>query len=225
MSEKRKKNLSLFPNILFEAVPVGMLNAVLAALLHFFEKKPNFFAQGPELNKKLDSSFWQPCWKIIDWMPKKVKKFALCAKMIQSIWFFFQKNYSKWSYRRVKSSFHKPAEKFLSEDLFFSLISEDDKNTYNFFKKIFFFQVFLWTRRIQFWQSCGKSFDKIPKIFPQKTKRKKIYIFSKKTWLECSWGHVEYCVLQRKNFVLVVQKWQTKVFFSNNSPQNLSIET
>ena len=137
--------------------------------------------------------------------------------MIKSIWFFFSKKTTPndpRSYRHVKSSFHKPAEKFLSESLNFSLISENDKNTYNFFKKLFLFQGFLWTRRIQFWQSCGKSFDKIPISFPQKTKKKKIYIFSKKNLIRMFLGHVEYCVLQRKNFFPRCPKETEKSFFS-----------
>ena len=142
------------------------------------------------------------------------KKFAPCARMVKSIWFCCQKNYSKWSHRHVESSFHKPAIFFCQKAEFFSLISENDKNTYNFFKKLFLFQGFLWTRRFQFWQSCGKSFDKIPKSFPQKTKKKKIYIFSKKNLIRMFLGHVEYRVLQRKNFFSSLSKRDREKFFS-----------
>ena len=103
--------------------------------------------------------------------------------MVKIIWFCCQKNYSKWSHRHVESSFHKPANFFCQKAEFFSLISENDKNTKNFFKKLFFFQGFLWTRRSQFWQSCGKSFDKNQKFSLNKRKWKKYTFFPKNLFI------------------------------------------
>ena len=102
MSEKGKSYFRrFFLRVFFQSVPVSKLNSVLAALLEVLRrKKRKLFAQCPEMINTLDSSFWRPCWKISDWITKRVS--SVCEK--DKI-FSFQKKFSNWFNGRVESSF------------------------------------------------------------------------------------------------------------------------
>ena len=108
MSEKRKETWDFFQTILRNC-SCKHVECSLGSLAAFFDKKSKLFRSMSRVKKNLDSSFRQPCCKIIDWMPKKVCSVCENAKKYL---IFFQKNYPKWSHRHVESSFHKPAKIF-----------------------------------------------------------------------------------------------------------------
>ena len=156
-------------------------------------------------------------------MPKKVC--SVCENDRKYLIFFSKKLSQNYPIDTSKAVFTNLPKSFCQKTLFFSLISESDKNTYNFFKKKYFSSK-------DFCGHVGVSFDNPVGNLLTKTKNfrsineneKNIHFFQK-TCLLFSCGHVEYCVSQRKKKLLVVQKRQREVFFSNTSPQIISTET
>ena len=82
----------------------------------------------------------------------------------------------------MKCSFVKLAEEILPEGRnFFRSKSEKELKTWKKKLKIFSVEVFLWTQRIQTWQTHRKIFDKTPNFFAQCQKKiRKAYDFRQK---------------------------------------------
>ena len=135
-------------------------------------------------------------------MPKRV---CQCARMLKSIRLFFQQK-SQIDPVDTSTAVFVPLLKCFRR--YFSLVSENDEMSYNFFKKVNFLPRVLRTHRIQFWQPCANFFDKKLKKFAQKTKMKENDIFSKKNSIKYSSGHVDY------NQKIL---WQKKFFFKKFS--------
>ena len=119
MSEKGKSYFRrFFLRVFFQSVPVSKLNSVLAALLEVLRrKKRKLFAQCPEMINTLDSSFWRPCWKISDWITKRVssvcekdKIFSFQKKILKLIQWTRRKQFSKFWWKKIRQK----AESFRS---------------------------------------------------------------------------------------------------------------
>ena len=132
---------------------------------NFWTKKRKFFAQCPEMIENLDSFFWQPCWKMFAWIPKKVS--SLC-KEGKNFLFFFQTKRLKIILCTHRKQYSQPCQKVSVKSLkVFRSFLKKIKTPTIFPRKLIFFQDFLWTRRFQYWQSCSKYFDKKLKQFAQ----------------------------------------------------------
>ena len=149
-------------------------------------------------------------------MPKKVC--SVCENDRKYLIFFSKKLSQNYPIDTSKAVFTNLPKSFCQKTLFFSLISESDKNTYNFFKKKYFSsKVSCGHEGFSFDNPVGSLLKKCRKFSLKKRNRRKYTFIPKKTWLERSWGLVEYCVLQRKKNLIVVQKQQRKVFFKQFS--------
>ena len=116
---------------------------------------------------------------------------------------------SKAVFTTLPKSFRQKAESL-------PLTCENGKNTYNFFRKLIFFQGFRWTCGRLFWQSCWTSFNKKLKKFAQKTKIiKKIHFFPKKLHKIIPRDTLN-TVFETEHILLVIQKGLGKVSSFNN---------
>ena len=93
------------------------------------------------------------------------------------------------------------------------------KNTYNFFKKLIFFQGFRWTCGILFWQSCWTSFNKKLKKIAQKTKIIEKIHFSQKNSIKKFLGTHWIQFLQPNAFCSSSKMDREKFLLSIISPQ------
>ena len=107
-----KKLKTFFKKLFLSNCSCKHVECSLGSLAAFFDNRSKLFCSMSRVTKILDSSFWQTCWKIIDWMPESVC--SVCENDKKYL-IFFSKKLLKWSYRHVENSFHKHAEKFLSE--------------------------------------------------------------------------------------------------------------
>ena len=106
--------------------------------------------------------------------------FAKCARVLKSIWSFFEKNFSKWYYGLIKSSFHSPAENFSPEGQkflahFWKRIEHIRIFQKNFILPSFFVETYISALAILlevFWQRTGED-------CPMNRNVKKIHFFEK----------------------------------------------
>ena len=96
------------------------------------------------------------------------KGFAQCDRMIKSIWPYFSKKPLKMIlWMRWKQFSQNCQNVFVRSPKFFRYFLKTIRTATIFSTKLIFFQGFLWSCRIQFWQSCRRSFDKKLKKFAQ----------------------------------------------------------
>ena len=152
-------------------------------------------------------------------MPKKVCSVFENAKKYLT---FLRKKFLMMIIWTHQKQFSQPCRKIFARrpEVFGSFLKKNRTHTY-FSKKNIFLPIFLWQRTSRLGQSCWKSFDRKLKNFTQWTIMLENLHFFEKTTLGCSSGHV----LTTGKFLVVVQKWRTKLFFLKRSHQNMSIET
>ena len=181
MSEKDKRNSRLFlKNIFRPNCSCKHVESIFGSPFAFFSSKGRiFFSQCPKSKKKLVSSFWQPCWKIFERLPKSIC--SVCENY--KIYLIFSQKNSVWSRGHVESSFHNPAENFSPEGRkSLAHLWKRLEHLKFFRKKVIFFQGFRWICGILFWQSCWISFNEKLRKFAKKTKiLNKYTVFPQKT--------------------------------------------
>ena len=118
----------------------------------FLTKGRKFFTQCPEMIKNCDSFFCQTCWKNFHWMPKIIC--SMCENYKDYL-IFSQKNlFNMIPWTRRKQFSQTCRKVFARRPKVFRSLVETVRTPTIFSKKVIFFQVFRWTCRILFWQSC-----------------------------------------------------------------------
>ena len=166
------------------------------------------------MTKNLISSFWQPCWKIFNWMPERVWQ---CARMIKDIWFFFQKNSQIDPMDTSKAVFITLPKSFCQKADCFSLISKNHEMTYQLTKKIHF----LTGAPLDMWNSVLTILSEVfwqkrEEIRSEIEKENKIHFFFKTKYsLKFSWGHVEFISYEQETFAHCPKRQKKHFFFKN----------
>ena len=144
-----------------------------------FVKKAKFFCQCPEMKKNLDSFFRRPCWKISDWMPKRVC--SVCENVKKYATFFSKKFSLKDPMDTIKAVFKTLPKDVCQKAKSFWLLSDKVKNTYYFFQKKYFSSEFSCGNvRFKIGSPAGSLMTKNWKNLLNKRKWWKSYIFFKK---------------------------------------------
>ena len=92
MSEEIKEIQDFFEKIFRSNCSCKHVESSFGSPTAFFSsKRRNFFSQCPEMNKNLDSFFWQPCWRIFDWKPSRV---CTVCENVKKIFDFLSKKFS-----------------------------------------------------------------------------------------------------------------------------------
>ena len=149
--KRRKKLETFFQEKNFSNCSCKHVESSFGSPTAFFSsKKRIFFAQYPELIKNLAGFSDNPAGKSSTQCQKGVAQFA---RMMNGI--CFSKKPLKKTLWTDWKQFSQSCQKILAKrpKVFFSILKEGRTPT-SFSKKLLFFQVFPWTRRFQFWQSC-----------------------------------------------------------------------
>ena len=131
--------------------------------------------------KNLDSSFWRPCWKVCDWMPKK---FCSVCKNDKMYLIFFKNTSQNEPTDRSKTVCTTLPKKFARSPKFFRSFLKTISTAIVFFQKTYFSsKVSCGHVGFSFDNSVGCRLTKKLKKFAQQTKLKKNYIFFKKSFI------------------------------------------
>ena len=101
----------------------------------FLTKGRKLSAQCPEMIKKLDSSFWRPCWKTSDWMPKR---FCSVCENDKMYLIFFKKTTRSEPTDRSKKNCTTLPKTFARRPKFFRSFLKTISTAKVFFQKLYF---------------------------------------------------------------------------------------
>ena len=147
------------------------------------------------------------------------KGFAQCARMLKSIWLF--QNFLRiilWTHQK---QFSQPCRKTFARGpkVFGSFLKKNSPYTI-FSTKYFPFKFSCGNVHFSFGNPAGSLLTELKKIRSKNENYEKYTVFSKKTSLKRSSGHVEYCFYNRKIFAHCPK--MTKCFFPIKSSSNFS---